>query len=571
MFGQGILSGQKGKRAPFLGLDIGSYSIKALKFGLTKEGPVIEDLAEMEIPLDVRQLGRDPEALAKAVRTCLEDGGIDTKGVVIIMITGANAFIRRITMPPMPLEELEAAIPFVAAKFVPFPIEQAALDYTLVGEKEEDGVMKQDILLVATPRDILEREIGVTQAMGLKPIAATVAPIALWNSFQLSESGTEGRVIAQLDIGYERSSICFFNEGLLEFARTVNVGGNDITKSLMSAALLGGEEGKRTLTYEEAEAIKFEHGFPPAGKEGTTKEGVALSQVSMLTRPVLEKLLNEIRMSFDFYSTKFHAPKSEKVVLSGGGALLKGLKDFLAGELGMEVELAAPFRKVRFADGLSKEGVKAVSPAFAMVFGLAAWEVGDMSLLPRIRAKRDRNLVVTFVALGMATTLVMFYFYWGIHDEKRVYEVELQNKMSQLAEFTRMSVSTRAHKLIKRRNELMAKINAFPRELRGSIDSARVLKELRLSMPGNVSLREVEISPIKEVSKMGGGKKGVNVRGTAFAIDERGPTVADFMYALESSPVFDKVRLLYMEEDEGFTVGGSKFHLGLRCSTPVGG
>ncbi len=567
MFGGSLLSIRRGRRPPFLGLDIGNYSVKALKFGLTKRGPIIEDLVEMEIPLEIRQSGRKPEALAEVVKTCLAKGGILNKDAVV-MVTGTNAFIRRILMPPMPMEELEEAIPFEAAKYVPFPIEDAALDYTLVGERKEGDVKKLDILLVAVPKEVLEQEASVGRAAGLEPLAVNVAPIALWNTFQLSETGVGEEIVAQLDIGYKKSTICFFNRGILEFSRTINVGGNDITESLMSAALLGGEGGKRTLTYDEAEAMKFKHGFPPSVEQGAAESGIDLFQVSMLMRPVLEKLLNEIRTSFEFYGTKFAAPRLDKVILSGGGSMLKGLKDFLSGELGIEVKTADTFQRMNFAEGISKEDVKDVSPAFAVVFGLAAWEIGDLSLLPRKRHhKQERSPVFAFVVLGIMTAMIISYFYWGTHTAKTAYTQKLREKVTRLAEFTRISVSTRAIKLAARRRELMAEINTFPRELRQSIDCADALKRLRHSLPNNIHLKEVNISPTKYVSRKG--KKEINVRGAALAIDERGPTVSDFMTALEGSPVFNDVRLLYMEEDEGYTVEGSKFHLSFQCN-PVG-
>ena len=66
-------------------------------------------------------------------------------------------------------------------------------------------------------------------------------------------------------------------------------------------------------------------------------------------RPFLERLLSEIRTSFDFYMTEFQIPKVEKIIMSGGGAGLKGLREFLAEDLGIEIELADPFQSADFA------------------------------------------------------------------------------------------------------------------------------------------------------------------------------------------------------------------------------
>ncbi|MFQ5861928.1 MAG: type IV pilus assembly protein PilM [Candidatus Brocadiales bacterium] len=557
-----LLSIQIGSKGPFLGLDMGNYSIKALKFGLTKSGPEIENLAEMEIPLEARKEGRDPKLMVEAVKTCLAKGSIVTKDVVI-MVTGSYVFIRRITLPPMPQEEIEAVIPFEAAKFVPFPPEQAALDYIIVGKKEEEGVEKHDILVAATPKEAVEQEISIARAAGLKPVAVSVVPMTLWNTFQLTEAKAEEKIVALLDIGYKRSTICFFNKGVLEFTRTVNQGGNDVTESLMTMAMVDGEGGRRVLTYEEAEAVKLEYGFPSREGMGTTKDGIALTQVSMLMRPGLEKLLGEIRMSFNFYTTEFQVPEVDKCIISGGGAALKGLKDFLASELGMEVELINPFRGILFEEGVSEGDVEEAAPAFVAALGLAAWETGDLSLLPRKRLKKERSLIGAYVTLGIITALVIGYLYWEVRSAKVGYTVELGKKMTQLAELTQMS--SKASKLSTRRKALIAAMSAFPPELRKSVDCAKVIRELRLSLPNNVRLEEVEISPETNI----GWEKIMKVRGVAFPAEEEGPTVSILMAALKNSPLFDDVRLLYLEGNKDYTTEGSRFQLFCRCN-PIG-
>lgn len=560
MLGQDLLSllRRGGGGPPFLGLDIGNYSVKALKFGRTKAGLEVEDLAEMEIPLEIRQEGRAPEVMAEVINTCLAEGNIVSKDAVI-MVSGPQVFIRRVTLPPIPQEELEAALPFEAAKYVPFPIEQAALDYVIMGEKEEEGVKKLDILLVATPREAVEQELSIARAAGLRPVALSVAPMALWNAFQLSEIEAEEKMVALLDIGYKRTTISFFNKGVLEFTRTINLGGNDITESLRIVSLIETEDGKRTLTYEEAEAIKLEHGFPPSTEAGTTEEGIALTQISMLMRPTLEKLLSEIRMSFDFYVTEFQVLKVDRAIISGGGAALKGLKDFLSGELGMEVELANPFQGVDFTGGVSEEDVKAVAPAFAVVLGLAAWETHDLSLLPRKKAKKEVSPTTAFVALGGVVAIVVFYIYWSASGEMANARAELDKRVSELA--TLGTASARALQLSAKKRSLQTEIDSFPQVLRESIDCAKVLIELRHSIPDNMRLEEVNVAPQTPM----GGKKMLKIWGTAFSMDEKGPSVSNLMVALENSSLFDDVRLLYLEENKKYTVEGSKFQLSCQC------
>ena len=167
---------KKTRKKRVIGLDIGNYSVKALGINFTGTGQKVECLAMVEVPLEKREDRRDPELFTELIKNCLAKGRIAGKDVVI-MISGPQVLVRRITMPPMPKEELDEVMPFEVKKHVSFPTDQMAMDYMIVGEKEEDGVNKLDIILVAAPGKLLEQETSIVRAAGLNPVAVSVAPI----------------------------------------------------------------------------------------------------------------------------------------------------------------------------------------------------------------------------------------------------------------------------------------------------------------------------------------------------------------------------------------------------------
>ena len=149
---------------------------KSTELSLTGTGPEIKGLAKKELPPEMRKAERDPKAVAELIKECLAEGDISARDVVV-MVSGPQVFIRRITMPPMPQEELEEVIPFEATKHVSFPVEQLEVDYIIVGEKYVDGVTNQDILLVATPKEVVEQQKSIIREAGLRTVAVT---LPLW-------------------------------------------------------------------------------------------------------------------------------------------------------------------------------------------------------------------------------------------------------------------------------------------------------------------------------------------------------------------------------------------------------
>ncbi len=550
---------KKSNKKRLTGLDIGNYSVKALGIDFTGSDRRVECLAISEASREARQNGRNPAVITELIKNCLAEGRIVGKDVVI-MVSGPQVFIRRITMPPMPKEELNEAIPFEVKKYVSLPTDKMAIDYMIVGEKEVDGINKLDVILVAAPKELVEQEVSIVRASGLNPVAVSVAPIVQWKAFTLGNNEQKDKVSAMVDIGYERTVISFFNKGVLEFTRTINLGGNDVTKSLISAPISEGGKELRTLSYDNADSLKLKHGFPSPTEAGTTEDGIQLSQLSMLMRPVLEKLLSEIRASFDFYTTEFHVSHIENVITSGGGAELKGLNEFLAIELGIEVKSANPIHDAEYADGVSEEMPAESTTSLVTAFGLAAWEKEELSLLSGKKKSNGINSLTALSAPGGIAAMAMFFLYLNVSGGLVNAREELENRKKELSSLN--SASKRVLQLGAEKRNLQAEKNSYPQVLREDIDSAMILKEIRFHTADNIRLEHINF-----FSESPSAKKMIKITGTAFFLDTRGSAISEFMTALEDSILFNDVRLNYVEQDKDYTVEGLKFQLSCYCNT----
>jgi type IV pilus assembly protein PilM len=550
----------KTKNKRVIGLDIGSYSVKALGVDFTGTTQKIECLAISETDRETRQNGRNPEVLTELIKTCLAEGRIVDKDVVV-MVSGSQVFIRRITMPPMPKEELDEVIPFEVQKYVSIPADKIAMDYMIVGEKEVDGINKLDVILVAAPKELVEQELSIARAAGLKPVAVSVAPLVQWKTFELCNSEQRDKVSAMVDIGYERTVISFFNKGVLEFTRSINLGGNDVTKSLISAPISEGGKELRTLIYDDADALKREHGFPSPGEVGTTKEGISFANLSMLMRPVLEKLLSEIKTSFDFYTTEFLVSHVEKIIISGGGSELKGLREFLANELGIEVELANPTHDAEYADGISEELTAGCTPTLVTAYGLAAWGKDELNLFSGKKKNKNISSIPALTIPSGIAAMAMFFLCLNMSGGLVNARAELEVKKKELSSLN--SATTRVLQLSSKKRKLQAEKDSYPQVLREDIDSAMILKEIRFNTADNIRLEHINFFSESSTAE----KKMIKITGTAFFLDTRGSAISDFMTALEDSIRFDDVRLIYLEQDKDYTVEGLKFQLSCLCNT----
>jgi len=280
----------------------------------------------------------------------------------------------------------------------------------------------------------------------------------------------------------------------------------------------------------------------------------------MLMRPVLEKLLSEIRASFDFYTTEFHVPHVEKIIISGGGSELKGLREFLAKEMGMEVESANPMLGAKYVDGISEEITAASTPSLVTAYGLATWEKEELNLIPGKKKSESIASIPALAAPCGIAAMAMLFFYLSISGGLASARAELEGKKKELASLS--SATTRVLQLGSKKRKLLTERDSYPQVLREDIDSAVILKEIRLRTADNIRLEYISFLSEEPTAE----KKMIKVTGTAFFLDKRGSAISDFMTALEDSIRFDDVRLLNVEQDKDYTSEGLKFQISCLCN-----
>lgn len=332
----------RGTRAS-IGLDIGSFNIKVVEL---KAGPQTKEV----VNFGLERLGREPEAEAveKVLKQLLERTNVSSKRVNV-SVSGPEVITRFISMPRMKPEELQGAIGFEAEKHIPFKLDEVNLDYHILEEKATDN--KMHILLVAAKKDFIERRLVLIEQAGLEVQSIDVDSLALTNSFQQAQGGqaTESeKVVGLLNIGHRLTSVAIIMNGTLSFVRDLQIGGEQMTGQIASALSLG---------LDQALELKAD----PQDKAEVVVQSV---------RPTLEKLAEEVSLSFDYFENQFGKGVQE-AYLSGGSATMQGLKQHLSDSLGLGVESWDPMKNLSIDPSLSRDKLRGLSNSLAVSVGLA--------------------------------------------------------------------------------------------------------------------------------------------------------------------------------------------------------
>ncbi|MFC1554498.1 pilus assembly protein PilM [candidate division KSB1 bacterium] len=427
---QKLTGSQKG----MIGIDVGSDSIKFVLFQKGKTGFVLKDMGSRKI--EEHYTGDPKKKIENLNRAVNELISSDLKSKVDFSITvyGPEVSIKKISLPKMTGNELKEAIYWNAKKDLPFPPENAAIGYRIIGTVEDQGMEKTEVIVAAVDRKLISEKIEYFEKLDIHPVNISPVPLAIYNNFQHYSEITGQTNGVVIDIGARMSHIIFVEGGNLQFAREISTGGDDITKGMMGS--LSGSDGVVKIDREEAERLKFVYGIPSDDIIKTTEHGISLSQVSSVMRPTLERLLVQIQRSFDYYRTKFPFEEPDKVFITGGTSLLKNIVEFISDGLDKQVEILNPLRGIIVDPELEEEkSVSSVAPSLTVAIGSILGSKNKINLLPQEMKEKllfDVQKIYVGLAAGVAFFIILlmsFFANSSINELQTTYEEDKQDSV----------------------------------------------------------------------------------------------------------------------------------------------
>jgi len=563
-----------------IGLDIGSHSIKLVGLKMTSKGPFLTCVGMKEIPPDKDK--EDVNAFSEILKALIKEVGLKTKKVNLT-VSGSGVQIQRISVPSLPKAELKEAVRWEMKDRLPFPVETAEIDFHILNEYVEDNVKRVDLMVVACPKNLIDRTLSIVQGAGLQPLHLDVAPFALWNTLSVWNQLKKEETVGLIDLGAEKTGIYLFKGGILQFAREVTPAGADITRAIMEGI---GSEGEPELIFERAEGIKQEMGIPSEPyQEKTSDKSTSLSKISFLVRPVLERLSAEIGRSLDYYRTQFNEERIDRLLLTGGGANLKNIVSHLASELRLPVEHFNPLSEILFdLRRIDTQHLNQMGSLFAIAVGVAISEPERIELLPAkepFLSKAQIGKLIPVLAPGIAFLIfvgIALYMNGQVNAIKK--EIDVKK-----AKLTDLDARQAKLKMLKEKDiQLKEKLSQFPSSMLISVPYRDILREVSQIVPENITLTHLSVqskgtSPTKgaQPSKPQEGEfqkdvgRELHMTGVAFGSDLRCLTaLAQITERLEGSPLFNNVRLVSADEDKLYTQPGAKFGIacGINLNTP---
>ena len=344
----------KKKSMPMLGIDISATAIKLLELGRSGDTYRVESYAVEPLPPNsvVDKNISDIDLVGETIAKALKKSGSKLK-IAAAAVAGSSVITKIIEMPAnLTDSEVENQIQVEADQYIPFPLEDVAMDFEVIGPTEGNPD-RVDVLLAASRSDNVE----VRQAaMGLGGLTAKVIDIeafALENTVKLIASeqfgGGEDKIIAVADVGSHVTVFSVLENLKIIYSREQQFGGSQLTEEI---------QRRYGLSYEEAGLAKKQGGLPE-------------NYVPEVLDPFKDNMAQQISRAQQFFFSSSQIASIDHLIIAGGCASIEGVAELIESKIGVTTTVANPFANMAVSSRVSANALSNDAPALMVACGLA--------------------------------------------------------------------------------------------------------------------------------------------------------------------------------------------------------
>lgn len=331
-----------------IGLDIGTSSIKVIQINEVGGLPTLKTYGEILLgPYENGDLSRTTHLpapiLTAALADILKESDVSTDTVTYALAYDSS-FVTTVTLPAIEESQIATMIPVEARKYVPAVLSEVKLDWFPIASDIEKHATK--VFISATYTEALNRYQAVCEGNNLRPLSNEHEAFSSIRSL-LSEKDTS---VAVVDFGASSTRMYIIERGVIEKTHSIPFSGTGLTNALKSGL---------SISFKEAEETKRAY-------------GISHSQYADIQKILTKELERGIR-ELHTVCTRFEkeeGKKIERTIITGGGALLKGINEYMQTIFTHLVDRGAPFSKIAYPAYL-EDVLKDTGPSFTVAIGVA--------------------------------------------------------------------------------------------------------------------------------------------------------------------------------------------------------
>lgn len=343
----------KKKNKAVLGVDISSTSIKIIELAEQNGRMQVEAYSSEPLPENsvVEQAINDEEAVGGAIKKAVQRSRSGVKRAAVA-VAGSAVITKVIQMGAgLSDDELEQQITLEADQYIPYPLEEVALDFEVQSQVDGDA-SRVDVLLAACRKETVELREDSIEIAGLESAVVDVEAFCVERAFKLIEpqlDAEQKETVAIMDIGATMSTLNVLNEGKIIYTREQMFGGQQLTEEI---------QRRYGISAQEANRAKIEGGLPD-------------DYETEILGPFKESVVQQVSRSLQFFYSSSQFNDVDYVILAGGTSSLEGIAQLVQDKIGTHAIIANPFANMTLGPKVNSQALANDAPGLLVACGLA--------------------------------------------------------------------------------------------------------------------------------------------------------------------------------------------------------
>ncbi|PAU88189.1 pilus assembly protein PilM [Pseudomonas sp. WN033] len=344
----------KKKANTLLGIDISSTTVKLLELSRSGNRYKVEAYAVEPLPpgavvekniVELDGVGQALEKVLARSKSPLKQAAVAVAGSAVI--TKSIELDGGLTP-----EEMEEQIKLEADQYIPYPLDEVAIDFEVQGPapRNPDRV---EVLLAACRRENVDIREAALALGGMSAKVVEVEAYAMERACELVIDQLEGDrddlTIAVIDIGATMMTLSVLSKGRIIYTREQLFGGKQLTDEI---------QRRYGLSLEEAGLAKKQGGLPD-------------DYDSEVLGPFKDAVVQQVSRSLQFFFAGGQYNDVDYILLAGGTASIPGLDQLIQQKIGTTTLVANPFANMTLSNKVNAVALSNDAPALMIACGLA--------------------------------------------------------------------------------------------------------------------------------------------------------------------------------------------------------
>ena len=309
-----------------ISIEFRADEIRVVEGRYNKKNIIVNKCFTIPVPEGLYEDGviKDMEKFSYVLQKGLSKNNV-SRGEVYGVINSSNIIIREIRLPKVEEKQIASILNFQLDEYLPVDPEGYVVQHIPLDIVEEDGVEKQNVMLIGVPKYMVETHLNLLQNLGLKPVALDYAGNAISKLIKYSDSinGVYDNdiTIACVDLEPESTTLNITNKGIMSISRVIK---EEISPTVDETPFM-------TLDESDDQDVAIASGL----------------------RGKFAVILDKIDMVFRYYNSRETDKDIELVLIYGNHSHVDGIEDLMSSYFDMPCVKLNVLDKVKFYGDLA--------------------------------------------------------------------------------------------------------------------------------------------------------------------------------------------------------------------------